>query len=230
MGIEILEQLGARPSTSEENGLMLIKDSDLTIFSPGISTAGFAEIRMAKGNPERKIIATTIDQNGLQFAQDVINKVGLEDRIETKLEDLRDEWNYPSDYFDYIYARLVLHYLSRQDLDKVLAGFSGSLKADGRVFVVVRSEKNVDKNDPDYSYDPETSLTKVPYRGKDGNIEGWGGRYFHSPETISEHLQKAGFAVTDLKEYTEQLYKDFMRKEISPNIDHVIEVLASKPQ
>lgn len=72
MKIEILEELGAKPSTSEERGLAQIRGTDLTIFSPGISTAGFAEIRMAKQNPNRKIIATTIDKEGLNFARDII--------------------------------------------------------------------------------------------------------------------------------------------------------------
>lgn len=32
----------------------------------------------------------------------------------------------------------------------------------------------------------------------------------------------------EVQEYQEQLYKDFMSEEISSNVDHVIEVLASK--
>lgn len=55
MNIEILKELGAKPSTSEERGLTLLRNTDLMVFSPGISTAGFAEIRMAKANSDRKI-------------------------------------------------------------------------------------------------------------------------------------------------------------------------------
>ena len=228
MGVNILEELGAKSSISEEHGLALIKDTDMTIFSPGISTAGFAEIRMAQGNPNRKIVATTIDQKGLDLAKDMIGKVGLQGQIDTRLEDLRDDWVYPENHFDYIYARLVLHYLSQQDLDKVLAGFSKSLKSGGRAFIVVRSVKNVDYDNPDTTYDEETKLTKKVYRGKDGEIEGQSVRYFHTPESISEHLKKAGLEVGEVEEYQEQLYKDFARKEISPRKDHLIEVVATK--
>lgn len=228
MEVGILEELGAKPSISEEHGLALMKDTDLTIFSPGISTAGFAEIRMARGNPNRKIIATTIDEKGLHFAQDIIQQVGLEGQIETKLEDLRSEWNYPKNFFDYIYARLVLHYLSQQDLDKVLAGFSKSLKPEGRAFIVVRSVKNVDWESPDTLYDEKTKLTRKVYRGENGEIEGESVRYFHTLESISEHVKRAGLSVGQVKEYQERLYKDFMRREVAPRKDHVIELVATK--
>jgi len=230
MGVEILEELGAKPSISEERGLALIGNTDLMVFSPGVSTAGFAEIRMARANPNRKIIATTIDQKGLEFARSIIKQVGLEGQIETRNEDLRSGWNYPNEFFDFIYARLVLHYLSAQDLDKVLAGFEKSLKPRGRTFIVVRSQRNVDSDDPNNSYDPETKLTTVSYRGEDGTVTGVGTRYFHTPESIGGHVEEAGLKIDGVEEYQERLYKDFMRREVSPRVDHVIEVVASKPE
>lgn len=227
MNIEILDKLGAKKSTSEERGLAQIKDKDLMIFSPGISTAGFAEIRMAKANPNRKIIATTIDKKGLDFARDIIKQVGLDGQIETREEDLRSDWNYPPDYFDFIYSRLVLHYLSAQDLDKVLAGFNKSLKPDGTIFIAVRSVKNVDSSDPNNSYDPQTRFTTIFYRRGDGTTEG-SSRYFHTPITISEHLNKAGLQVREISEYQERLYTDFERQKQAPKDDHIIEVIANK--
>ncbi len=224
---DILTSLGAQPSVSEERGLALLNDTDLVIFSPGISTGGFAEIRMAKSNPSRHIISTTIDDKGLSFAQEVIETSGVKNQIDTKLEDLRD-MNYPEDYFDFIYARLVLHYLSAQDLDAVLHRMYLSLKKNGRIFVVVRSIKNPNTNDPEYTYDPVTKLSRDVHRRADGSIEATSVRYFHSPESISEHLESAGFHIVAIEEYQERLYKDFMRKEISPNIDHLIEVVATK--
>lgn len=223
----ILDELGAKPSTSEERGLAQLKDTDLMVFSPGISTAGFAEIRMAKQNQNRKIIATTIDKKGLDFANDVIAEVGLENQIETRDEDLRNG-SYPDNYFDFIYARLVLYYLSFVDLDNVLLKFYKSLKSEGQVFIVVRSVKNVDFNDPNTSFDSSTKLTTITYKKSDGTVEGSSVRYFHTPESIREHLQKAGFKITEVTEYQERLYKDFMRKEISPREDFVIEVIAKK--
>jgi len=225
-GSKILEQLGAKPSTSEEHGLASIRRDDIIVFSPGISTAGFAEIRMARGNPQRKVIATTIDKKGLGFAEQVIGEVGLTDQIETRLEDLR-EANYQDNYFDFIYARLVLHYLSSQDLDSVLANFHRILKDGGKLFVVVRSDKNIPKSD-DLSFDEETQMTSIPHYDDEGNISYMETRYFHTSQTIRQHLEKANLNVDEIQEYQEQLYKDFMRKEISPNVDHVIEVHASK--
>lgn len=228
METDILKSLEARPSISEEHGISLLKDTDLLVFSPGISTAGSAEIRMAKANLKRHVVATTIDQKGLDFAKKVIEQTGLSDKVEPKLEDLRGKWTYPENYFDFIYARLVLHYLSAQDLDKVLQRFHKSLKQAGTLFVVVRSEKNVDRNDPNLKFDQETQLTTVPYYDNKGNLENSSKRYFHTPESITEHLKKAGFKIKSLDEYQEQLYKDFARKEISPIKDHIIEVVAAK--
>ena len=130
-----LAELGAKPSPSEEHGLSLIRDDDKVIFSPGISTAGFAEIRMVRQHLDRKVIATTIDAEGLAFAEEVITALGLQSQIETRLEDLTSAWNYPTDCFNFIYARLVLHYLPIQDLEMVLHNFAKSLKPDGRIFV-----------------------------------------------------------------------------------------------
>ncbi|MBP7875512.1 class I SAM-dependent methyltransferase [Candidatus Woesebacteria bacterium] len=223
---ELLESLGSKPSISEEHGLSLIRQSDLTIFSPGISTGGFAEIRMVQANPQRKVIATTIDTKGLKFAQDVIKDVDLQGQIKAKLEDLRGASSYPDNHFDFIYARLVLHYLSSGDLDAVLASFYKTLKQDGRLFVVVRSAKNV-PNSPSVKFDKQTQLTSIPHY-ENGKVTYWETRYFHTPKTIRQHLEAEGFNVTHMEEYQEQLYKDFMRNDISSKLDHVIEVLAVK--
>lgn len=229
MNIEILKDLGSKPSISEERGLAQIKETDLMIFSPGISTAGFAEIRMAKQNPNRKIIATTIDKEGLNFARNVINQMGLDKQIETREENITSEWNYPENYFDFIYARLILHYLSAQELDKVLSGFKKSLKPGGRTFIVLRSEKSINPNDPNHSYDPITKFTRESFLGKNEEIVGTGLRYFHTKETISNHLQKAGLQIDSIEQYPEILYKDFLRKEISKTPNDVIEAVGSKP-
>lgn len=225
--IEILKDLGSKPSVSEERGLALMRDTDRVVLSPGISTAGFAEIRMAKAQPLRKIIATTIDEKGLEFAKRVIEEVGLSNQIETRYEDIRDGI-YAPDSLDFIYARLVLHYLSAQDLDNVLTRFRSFLKPGGRLFIVVRSEKNIDRNDVHTQYDPKTKLTIQPHYGINGVIESTSVRYFHTPESILEHIARAKLHIESLSEYQELLYKDFMRMDVSSVKDHVIEVVVSK--
>jgi len=210
----ILQEIGAKPSISEEHGLELISPSDLSVFCPGISTGGIAEIRMASSCPDRRVVATTIDPKGHEFALANVNELGLGEQIEIKLEDLTKEFPYNPDSFDFIYARLVLHYLSYQDLGAVLSRFRQAIKPSGRLFVVVRSEKNVAGRG--LPYDPETRFTREP----------WGARYFHTPESITNHLIEAGFEIVSLDEYQEQLYVDFMRTKVAPVKDHVIEVLA----
>lgn len=224
---EIIKRIGTKWSISEERGLWLIEDDDLVVFSPGMSTAGFAEIRMAQANPRRKVIATTIDESGLEFAQEVIGGVNLHGQIETLLEDLREENRYPDNSFDFIYARLVLHYLSAQDLDKVLCDFYRTLRPNGTLFIVVRSVKNIPERE-DITFDQETQLTTIPHYDNQGEVTSLETRYFHTPESIAEHLGNAGLNIRQIAEYREQLYKDFMRKELSPIFDHVIEVLGEK--
>jgi len=211
---QALTELGAKPSMSEESGLSLIRPTDLSIFCPGISSGGFAEIRIALENPARKVVATTIDTKGLANAQENIMELGLNEAIDSRLEDLRSKFPYGESNFDFIYARLVLHYLSTSELDSVLQNFRHSLKPGGQLFIVVRSVKNIEGKD--YPYDPETKFTQEP----------WGQRYFHTPESIVNHLSQAGFEVDYVKEYQEQLYSDFMRTKIVPVHDHVIELLA----
>lgn len=223
-----LRQLGSQPSISEENGLRFLSESDLHIFSPGISTGGFAEIRMAKDNPKRSIVATTIDQKGLAEAKRNIESLVLTDRIEAKYEDLREKLTYENGLFDFIYARLVLHYLSAQDLDKTLSDFHRVIKPGGRAFVVVRSDKNIPVDDPKVKFNDETKITRVPYYDSNGEINAWGDRYYHTEESISSHLERAGFRVVNLNTYTERLYKDFMRREPSSRLDNLIEILVAK--
>ena len=73
-----------KPSESEKHGIDLIREKDINILSVGISTAGSAEIEMTKKNPSSHIVATTIDEEGLEFTRNIIEQYGLESRIELK--------------------------------------------------------------------------------------------------------------------------------------------------
>jgi cyclopropane fatty-acyl-phospholipid synthase-like methyltransferase len=208
---------------SEKGGLAFLRDTDLLIYAPGISTAGRAEIEMVRRNPKRSIIGTTINQDGWGIANQTVREMGVEDQIEVRLEDLREENNYPSSFFDFIYARLVLHYLSAQDLDFVLKDFYKILKQEGRLFIVVRSEKDIPE-EAEISFDSHTKLTTIEHPGGSSEI-----RYFHTPENITKHLQEAGLVINQIDEYEEKLYIDFERKQESPYItDHLVEVCAHK--
>jgi len=210
-------------SISEEHGLAYMSDADLVVYSVGISTAGAAEIKMAKSNAKRKIIATTLDEEGLNETKNFIANQNLQDRIICKIEDVSKKLPYDDEYFDYIYARLVLHYLSKQQLSSALAELHRVLKTEGKLFVVVRSIECPDykirikydeKTGFSYSASPNTGILRK--------------RYFHSTESICEALARANFSIVDTSSYSEQLYSGYGRKVLSKNIDHLIEVKAKK--
>lgn len=103
-------------SRSETRGINLISDDDIRILSVGISTGGIAEMLMAHTNSERKIIATTIDKKGAAYAEQKVSEYGFNNQVEIRLEDVRQAMEYEDYSMDYIYARLVLHYLSKKTL------------------------------------------------------------------------------------------------------------------
>jgi SAM-dependent methyltransferase len=215
-------------SQSEDNGIALLTDNDREIYSVGISTGGVAEIRMAEADPERHIVATTVDEEGVAFAQKFIREKHLEHQIEAKIEDVSQPLPYRDNHFDYIYARLVLHYLPKAVLDKTLAELHRILKPGGKLFVVVRSINCPDAKDPNSTYDPETGLTTCIHTNRQNGETHKSVRYFHSEGSIGEHVTKAGFTVEYAKSYDERLFTDFMRTKLAPHDDNVVELMATK--
>lgn len=212
-------------SQSEENGLSLLEDSDLRVLSVGVSTGGIAEVRMAESNPERHIIATTIDEQGVVDAKKFVEEKNLSKQIDIKLEDVSQPLPYDDNHFDYIYARLVLHYLPKDKLDKTLLELKRVLKPKGKIFVVVRSTECPDAKNSDARYDNVTGLTTITSKTNAGHSYS---RYFHSENSIKSHVLKAGFKIDTVKSYEEQLFVDFMRLQPAPHKDHVIELLGEK--
>lgn len=224
-----LKKLGAQPSKSEEKGISLLTEKDLVIFSPGTSTGGFAEVKMALLNPQRKITTTTIDKEGLKKTNKLIKELHLENRIHAKFEDVTELLPYTDNQFDFIYTRLLLHYLSKQDLNKTLREFHRVLKPSGKVFIVIRAVGDWEEQLDGTTFDEETQFTTYPIL--DENMKKTGNtstRYFHSVDSITKHLKKAGFNVTSIKQYNEQLYQDYMRTKPVAKKAKVIEVIAEK--
>lgn len=216
-------------SISEINGIELVNEKDLNILSVGISTAGNAEIEMAKRNPKCHIIATTIDENGIKLTKNAITKQGLEDRIELKIEDISKKLDYDNNHFDYVYARLVLHYLDNEKLKSALSEIYRVLKTNGKLYVVVRSINAWEAKLDGSSYDEKTGLTKHPDLRTYGtdNVK-YCYRRLHSKESIKEFLEEAGFEIEHIKEYEEYLSVDYNRKQINEKPSELIEVLAKK--
>lgn len=211
-----------RPSISENNGIAALSNEDLSIYSIGISTGGLAEMRMAMANPNRHIIATTIDCDGAKFAQTQIDQMGLSKRISVKIEDATNPLPYPNQCFDFIYARLVLHYLPKSDLIKALGELHRVLKVGGKFFVVVRSSNCPEALDIDSTFDANTGMTTYMSNGHSYS------RYFHTEGTIENYLISSGFCIKYVRSYKEQLCMDFQRLQPAKQIDTLIEVLASK--
>lgn len=214
--------MNPRPSTSENNGIAFLSDVDQKIYSVGISTGGSAELRMVMGHPNRHVIATTIDPVGAEFAKHHIDETGFSKQIEVKIEDVTKPLAYPGGFFDYVYARLVLHYLNRSDLKHALLELHRMLKAGGKLFVVVRSTECAEAQDESAVYDADTGLTTYHSDGKVFS------RYFHSEDSIKNHLVSAGFSVKHIRSYREQLCIDFQRQIPSKQVDALIEILATK--
>lgn len=218
-----------KPSISEEHGINLIKEKDRNILSIGISTAGSAEIEMARKNPNSYIIATTIDNKGLEFTKQIIIEEGLEERIELRVEDISEKLPYTDNYFDFIYARLVLHYLNNMQLKKALSEIYRVMKENSKFFIVVRSLDEWEAKLEGSTFNEETGFTKYPDIKTIGtNNVKYISRRLHSKDSIEQFLLKAGFKIDYIQEYEEYLYRDYERIDINPKPNKIIEVCASK--
>jgi ubiquinone/menaquinone biosynthesis C-methylase UbiE len=220
--------MSATTSVSEDNGISVLTDDDLDIYSVGISTGGVAEIRMAKMNPKRHIVATTIDEAGAALTRQHIIAAGFERQIDTKIEDVSQPLNYKDSSFDYVYARLVLHYLPKHSLESALSELYRILKPNRKLYIVVRSTDCPATKLADNTFDPASGMTTYTYvdpvSGKRQRLH----RFFHTEESIKKYVSDAGFHVAYAKSYDEHLYADFAREVKSPDIDNVIELTAVK--
>lgn len=210
-------------SVSENNGIAALNEDDLKIYSVGISTGGLAEMRMAELNSKRTVIATTIDVKGANFATEHIKAKGLSKQVIVKIEDVSKPLPYEKGSFDFIYARLVLHYLTKIELIGSLNELHRVLKTGGKLFIVVRSAKCLAASSEGIIYDPYTGL--ITYKSDNGQFYS---RYFHTENSIEGYLRTSGFIVQHVKSYEEHLCVDFERTKLSRTIDDLIEVLASK--
>lgn len=230
LDINYKEEERFKPSKSEENGINLITANDLNILSIGISTAGSAEIKMAEKNRNSHIIATTIDKEGLNYTKNIIEQYGLSERIETKLEDISEKMPYNDEFFDFVYARLVLHYLDNENLTNALKEIKRVMKKHGRLYIVVRSRDEWEAKLEGASYDENTGITKYPKYDTLGtdNVE-YLYRRLHTVDSLSSFLVAEGFDIKYIKEYKEQSYKDYKKTEKVKYPNSLIECLCEKP-
>lgn len=218
-----------KPSRSEKRGLKLIKPNMEMILSIGISTGGSAEINMAKACPNAKIIATTVDEKGLNFSIEKMSKFPEFSQIEAKIEDVSKPMPYDDNTFDYVYARLVLHYLNRQQLDDALNEIYRVLKPNGTLFIVARNNKEWELRKPEFviSYDEQTNITTYYSQWEKKVIDK---RQFLSEEQLRSVLKAHNFKIQSVASYRERLYTDYerTRKNRSKKPNYLTEVVAVK--
>jgi len=216
-------------SKSEKRGLKHLNKSMTNILSIGISTGGSAEISMAKKCPNAHIIATTIDEKGLAFSKEKMSQFKESKQIEAKIEDVSKPMSYKDNTFDYIYARLVLHYLNKQQLDNALNELYRVLKPNGKLFIVARNNKEweISKKEFVIDYDEETNITTYYEQWrKEKEVK----RQFLSAEQLNEVLTKHDFKIISNKSYKERLYTDYerTRKNRSKKANYLTEVVVTK--
>jgi SAM-dependent methyltransferase len=212
-------------SPTEKYGLGLLTEADKSVLSVGISTAGAAEIQMAQRLSERRIIATTIDRSGVGLAKDAVKNAGVSDQVEVRLEDIASDLPYADETFDFIYARLVLHYLPKQQLEKAVQNIARVLRDSGKLFVVVRSTDCLEAKDPKSLYDSTTCMTT--YHTID-HPDVTASRYFHSDASIKDVLTRHGFVIDELTHVKEALAFGFERDILSTHKDDLIQLVAHK--
>jgi ubiquinone/menaquinone biosynthesis C-methylase UbiE len=166
-----------------------------------------------------------LDSEGAQHVQRLIDEKKVSKQIKVKIEDVSQPLPYENEYFDFIYARLVLHYLSRVELGQALNELYRILKNEGRLFIVVRSSKCQEAKNNNPTVDLFTGLTT--YTSNGGGLYK---RYFHSEDSIQEYLLASGYTIKYITSYEERICVDFQRTILAPSVDTLIEVLVSKPK
>lgn len=218
-----------KPSKSEKRGLKQLKSTMKNILSIGISTGGSAEINMAKTCPEAKIIATTIDEKGLKFSIEKMSSYTEFAQIEAKIEDVSKPMPYSDNTFDYVYARLVLHYLNKQQLNDALNEIYRVLKPNGILFIVARNNKEWELTKPEFiiSYDKETNITTYYEQWKKEIVRK---RQFLSEKQLEDILVQHKFKIKRVKSYKERLFTDYERtkKYQSKKPNYLTEVVSIK--
>lgn len=216
-------------SKSEKRGLKLLNPNIENILSIGISTGGSSEIAMAKKCPKAKIIATTINEKGLAFSIEKMSNFKEYNQIDVRLEDVSKPMPYKDNTFDFIYARLVLHYLTKQQLENALQEIHRILKPKGVLFIVTRNNKEWEITNKDFviDYDEDTNMTTYYVQGKKEEIAK---RQFLSEEQLQSLINKYNFKIKRIKSYREKLYTDYerTRKNKSKKANYLTEVVAFK--
>jgi len=211
---------------SERLGIEAIEPIAEKIYSIGISSFANAEIAIIERNPNAHIIATTIDEKGLAATVDKINS--YKDKIVCKLEDVREPLPYTDAHFDFIYARLVLHYLTKQELKNTLRELRRIMKQHAKIYVVVRSVNEWELQQAGTTTDETTGMTTYYVINHETGKQETRTRRFYSTQSLQEIFEEAGFTISWCKEFEETLCHDFERTKPNARPNILVAMLAEK--
>ena len=197
-------------SESEAFGLRYLTSKHRRVLSVGISTAGYAEIRMALDSPNRAIVATTLDERGLDYSKQLFQRYAVSSQIEATFEDISGTLPYDDGSFDFVYARLSLHYLPEKDLEVALGNIYRVIKPGGGFYLVVRSF-DWESEIPQSTYDLSTKMTTYPSFDRSGRIIKQTSRHLHSVGSIKAYVRNTGFRLIDVTLIQETIYSGYER-------------------
>ncbi len=210
-------------SITENNAINLFDSIEFNnIKSIGISTAGFFEGYYASKG--KKVVATTLDEDGIEYMKSLLKDVKGNENIEYRIEDASKESTDKNNSYDVLYSRLCLHYLSNEELKIALDDFYRILKPNGTFFIVVKSANDRMAKSSNSVIDEKTGLTVV----SDYNLYQAPSRKFHTIESLSEAVENAGFVVENVIELEERLCMDWNRLVLSDSDATVIQMIVKK--
>ena len=210
-------------SLTENNAIKLFDSIEFdNIKSIGISTAGFIEGYYASKG--KKVVATTLDNNGIEYMKTILKDVNGCNNIEYRCEDASKKSIDSDNSFDILYSRMCLHYLTDKELLVALSDCYRILKPNGLFFIALKSANDRMAKANNSKIDEKTGLTIV----NDYKLYGNQNRRFHTIESISDAVKKSGFKIDSVVELKERLCKDWERKILSDSDATVIQLVARK--
>ena len=189
----------------------------------------YRKCREGQFNDFEKLDPILRDTLAIEYTKEKMSTFPEGERIEAKIEDVSKKMPYKAKTFDFVYARLVLHYLTKQQLDAALKEIYRVMKPNGKIFIVARNNKEWEIKRPEYvvSYDEKTNMTAYYEQWKKEAVRK---RQFLSQQQLKSVLVEHGFKILSAKDYRERLYTDYERtsKNKSKKPNYLTEVVAQK--
>jgi ubiquinone/menaquinone biosynthesis C-methylase UbiE len=229
-GKRILGRIQLKPnppmdhSKSAQQVLALLPKGPARLLSIGVG-AGEDEVAFAKLNPNLQIEATTLSQKAVELTKTLAAIENISAQIHPKVEDIRNGIREPDESMDIVYARLSLHYLTPQELRVAFREMYRVLKPEGKIIVVMKSDKDSWATD-------ESAIRDKPVAGMTTYTDPMGNavlsRHFISPRSLRKYVDQSGFTVVEVKRSKEALFKDVEKTAPDLILASLVTLVASK--